>query len=73
MKVINVRVFPNAKRQLVKKENNVFKIYVNAPAEGGRANKELIDIAAEFFGVKKSCVKIVKGFKSREKTLKVEC
>lgn len=71
MKTINVRVIPNARKDHVAEEEGRFKIYVNAPAIGGKANKAMIEVLAEFFNVKKSDIRIIRGEKSREKVIGV--
>lgn len=52
-------------------EDESVKIDVAAPAEGGKANKELIRYVAEQFGVKRDQVKIVSGAASRLKLIRV--
>jgi len=66
---VNVKVIPNAKRNEVSQEGEKLKVRVAAPALDGRANKAVIEILAEFFNVKKSKIKIIKGEKSREKII----
>ena len=72
MKVIKVRVIPNAKKNDVSEEVGQLKVHVKAPAFGGKANKALIGVLAEFFNVKKNDVKIIRGEKSREKVIEVD-
>ncbi|MBI4690468.1 MAG: DUF167 domain-containing protein [Nitrospirae bacterium] len=71
MKRIKIKVITNAKKNEVV-AGDIFKVYVNAPAVDGKANKALIGILAEHFKVRKSNVKIVKGEKSREKIIEIE-
>jgi len=68
---VNVKVIPNAKRNEVSQEGEKLKVRVAAPALDGRANKAVIEILAEFFNVKKSKIKIIKGEKSREKIIEI--
>ena len=71
-KTINIRVMPNAGRNEVSEEKDgSLRVRVTAPAERGRANKAAVELLAKFLGVKKSAVKIVKGEKSRDKTVEV--
>lgn len=56
---------------MVKKENDVFKVYLTSPAQEGLANKHLIEILAIHFGVKKYDIKIKKGEKSRDKLIEI--
>lgn len=67
---IQVRVIPGAKRTLVKEEGpGVYKVYLKAPAVDGKANKALGPVLAEYFGIRKKDVLIIKGLKSRQKTI----
>ena len=67
---VSVKVIPNAKRDEVV-DGDVLKVYVRAPAVGGKANKAVIKALAEFFNVRKSCIRIVLGERSREKAVDV--
>lgn len=69
---IKVKVIPNADKNEVVEEEGILKVKVKSPPTGGRANKEVIEILAKFYEVKKSCVNIKKGFKSREKIVEIE-
>lgn len=66
---INIKVIAGAGRNLVKEEANRLKVYVAAPATEGRANRALVEVLANHFGVKKNCVSIIKGLKSPNKTV----
>jgi len=68
---IDVKVFPASKRNLIKQEGDVWKIYLNAPAVDGSANKALIALLAEHFKVRKSRIEITKGLKLRYKTINI--
>ncbi|MCA9404833.1 MAG: DUF167 domain-containing protein [Candidatus Omnitrophica bacterium] len=69
---ITVRVTPSAKRLLIKEEDGVLKVALTAPAVDGKANKALISCLADHFGVRKSRIQIIKGLKSRDKTINIE-
>ena len=71
MKLINIRVIPNAKRNNVSEEQGKLKVHVSAPAVDGKANKALIKVLAEYFKIKKNDIQIIKGLKSREKIVKI--
>ena len=71
MKLINVRVIPNAKKNNVSEEHGKLKVHVSAPAVDGKANKTLIKVLAEYFEIKKNNVRISKGLKSREKVVEI--
>ncbi len=70
--LIRVHVTPNAKEPGVTKVGDgSFEVKVNEKAMDGRANKRLVEILSEHFGVSKSRIRIVRGAKSREKVLEV--
>ncbi len=71
MKTVDIRVSPGAKKNLVKEEAGMLKVYVTAQPVDDKANKAVIDILADYFGVKKSQIEITKGLKSRNKTISI--
>ena len=72
MRIINIKVIPNAKRNNVLKGNDRFKVYVTAPPVNGKANKAVIKVLAEYLKVKKRNIKIIKGKKSKEKIVEIK-
>lgn len=72
MKRINVRVVVNAQKARVLEDRDGYKVYVNAPAEGGRANDAVISLLADFFGVRRNLVTIVSGERSRKKIVAID-
>jgi len=68
---ITVKVIPQAKKSLVKKEEGLLKVYIRAPAVEGKANGALIELLAGYFDVRKSQIQIIKGLKSRIKTISI--
>ncbi len=71
MKVINVKVIPNAGKNEVSMEGDRYRVRVTARAVEGKANKAAVEALANFFNVKKSAIKIIRGEKSREKIIEV--
>jgi uncharacterized protein (TIGR00251 family) len=70
---IKVLVIPNAKEsEVVKIDDVYYRIKVDATASEGSANKRLIEILSEHFKVKKSSVKILKGFRNRNKIVSID-
>jgi len=70
MRRIKIKVIPNAKKNQVL-EGDVFKVYVNAPPVDGKANKAVAEVLSEYFKVRKSAVKIIKGERSKEKVVEI--
>ncbi len=68
---IDIKVIAGAKKSIVKREDDRYKVYLTAPAVEGRANKALIGLLAEYFQVRKSEIEIIKGLKSRHKTISI--
>lgn len=68
---IDIKVYPNARKSLVKEDQGTLKVYVQAPAEDGRANEAAIALLADYFNVKKRQIQIIKGLKSRVKTVTI--
>jgi hypothetical protein len=71
MRQLRVKVIPSAKKNSFQEEGGIIKVYLNAPAVDGKANKALISFLAEHFQIKKSCIEIIKGLKSRHKTINI--
>ena len=62
---------PSARKNGVVEEGDHLKVYVRAPPVKGKANEAVIEVLAEFFGVKKSDIRIISGERSREKVVEI--
>jgi uncharacterized protein len=70
--LIRVDVTPNAREaSVVRVSEDYYEVRVDERAVGGRANKRLLEILAEHFKVPKSRITILKGTKTRHKTIQV--
>ena len=69
---INIRVIVSAKKELIKTEGDILKVYLSAPAVDGKANKALVVFLAKYYKVSKGKIEIIKGLKSRNKTIMIE-
>jgi len=71
---IAIRVQPGARRTGVvsRMSDGTWKIAVQAPPEGGRANAAIAEWVAGTLGLKPRQVAVVKGATSRSKTIEVE-
>jgi len=69
--IIDLKVIPGVKQNFLKEEEGKIKVYLTAPAVDGKANKALIGFLAKHFKVKKNAVEVIKGLKSRMKTIKI--
>jgi hypothetical protein len=69
---ISIKVKPNAKENKVEEMgNNQFLVKVKAPPKENKANKEVIEILAEYFDIPQSQISIVAGLRSRQKVVKI--
>lgn len=71
--IIRVRVIANAKHnEVMGRVGSIVRVRISAPAVEGKANDELIEFLAEFFGVGRKFVSILRGEKGKEKTMQIE-
>lgn len=67
--IIQIKVYPSSGREeIIKLNDNLYKIYLKKPAEDNKANVELLKILRRHFKVE---AKIIKGLKSRDKIIKI--
>jgi uncharacterized protein (TIGR00251 family) len=69
---IRIRVRPGAsKTEIVGVENGFLVVRLAAPPVEGKANDALCRLLAKYLGVPRSGVEVVRGRKSREKTVQI--
>jgi uncharacterized protein (TIGR00251 family) len=68
---IQVKVKPNSRIAEVSREGYSFIVKVKEPPKEGKANQAVIKLLAEHFGVPQSQVRILSGFKSKNKVIEV--
>ena len=69
---IQVKVKPSSKTEELSREGDSFMVKVKEPPKEGKANQVVIRLLAEHFGVSQSQVRILSGFRSRNKVVEVE-
>ena len=70
--LIHVKIKPDSKEnKIVQKNETSFIVSVKEPNEDNRANKKMIEMMAEKFGIIKSKVKIVTGHHHPSKILEI--
>lgn len=72
--IISVRAHTQSSRSRVLKDDpaGVYHVYVHAPPEKGRANKEIIKLLSDYFNVPKSAISLTTGEKSRDKKFHID-
>ncbi len=69
----SVLVKPNARHSGVEKiSESEFCVAVRAPARDGAANRAVIEAFAEYFGIAKSSLRILRGHSSRIKQVEID-
>lgn len=70
---LHIHVQPRASRNaVVGWHGNALKVALTAPPVDGAANAALVAFIADYLGLKKSQVTLVRGESSRQKTLRVD-
>lgn len=70
--LIKVKVFPNSKKQeIIKKSENSFEVKVKEKPIMGKVNRGVIKIFSEFFEISESKIKLIRGFKQKNKIFEI--
>ena len=70
---LEVRVQPRSSRnRVVVAGEGSLRVYVTAPPEGGKANEAAVALLAKRIGVAKGKIRVLRGHRSRDKTLLVQ-
>jgi len=70
---LEIRIAPSSSQNEIKEvgEGAKLKINIKAPAEKGKANKELVKLLSKEFSVTRENVIIISGAGSRDKIIKI--
>lgn len=69
---IYIKVIPrSSKKEVTKTAEGEYKVRLTAPPVDGEANKQLIEMLAEHFGVGKGAVSILGGKSARIKIIEI--
>ena len=68
---IQIKVKPNSRPAELIQEGESFIVKVKEPPKEGQANQAVIKLLADYFGVPQSQVRILSGFRSRNKIIEV--
>lgn len=70
--LIKVKVFPNSKQEeVIKKTEDSFEIRIKQKPVQGQANQAVINVLSLYFNVPDKRIKLVKGFRQRNKVFKI--
>ena len=66
--LIKVKAFPNSKtEEIIKKAEDSFDVKVKEKPVMGQANRAIIAVLAGYFKIPQNKIRLVKGFKDRNK------
>jgi len=65
--VLTVKAFPGAKRNAIRRDNDVVKVFATQIPEKGKANEAIRKQIAEFFNLRASQVELLQGETSSQK------
>jgi len=68
---IKVKVKPDSRTEEINQEGDSFVVKVKEPPKEGRANQAVIKLLAQHFDIPQSQVRILSGFKSKNKLIEV--
>ena len=69
---VPVTVKPGSRKgPLVVSKDGELVVYLREKAHDGEANKALVKVLADYYGVSKSCVEIMRGQKSHQKVVEI--
>jgi len=70
--LIKVKVFPNSKQEeIIKKTEDNFEIKIKKKPIQGQANQAVINVLSLYFNIPNEEIKLVKGFRQRNKVFKI--
>jgi uncharacterized protein YggU (UPF0235/DUF167 family) len=71
--LIKVKAFPSAKEEkIIKKKEDEFELMTFEAPVNGEATRRIIEMLQEYFNLPPGKVKIVKGFKERNKIFDIK-
>lgn len=71
--LIKVKVFPNSKKEeIIKESEDSYKVKVKEMPVRGMANRAVITALSFYFKIPKANLRLVKGFKERNKIFEIK-
>lgn len=72
MRNIVVRVKPQAKKNAVTTDGDLFVVQTTAPAHEGKANVAVMKLLAEYFNIAPSRITLIRGATMKEKVFEID-
>lgn len=67
--IVRLKIVPNSSKNEIILEDEFIKVKVTAQPIENKANKALVEFLSKQFKIPKSCIEILKGDTSKEKTI----
>ena len=67
--IVRLKIVPNSSKNEIILEDEFIKVKVTAQPIENKANKALVEFLSKQFKISKSCIEILKGDTSKEKTI----
>jgi len=68
---VKVKVKPNSKTEELSQAGDTFVVKIKEPPKEGKANQAVIKLLAQHFGISQSQIRILSGFRSKNKVIEV--
>lgn len=69
---VQVIVIPKSSRNsIIAQADGTLKVYLTVPPIDGKANEAAIALLSKHFRIRKSAIRIVRGMRSRNKTIEI--
>ena len=71
--IIDIKVVvQSGKQELSMDKSGILKCFIKSAPEDGKANREVVQVIADFIGVPKKSVEIIQGLTNRKKRLAIQ-
>ena len=67
--IVRLKIVPNSSKNEIILEDEFIKVKITAQPIENKANKALVEFLSKQFKIPKSCIEILKGDTSKEKTI----
>jgi uncharacterized protein YggU (UPF0235/DUF167 family) len=69
--IIEARVHTGSSQRKIELINNTYHVYTHAKPVQGKANADAIELIADYLGIAKSAVSLIRGEKSKNKAFEI--
>lgn len=69
---VKIIAHPNSKNPRIHVIDGILHVYVQSVARDGQANEDVVRSLSKHYSVPKSCVKLLRGAKSKQKLFAIE-